>query len=101
TPVLLFALGVALLTGWLFGLAPAVRTAQPDLHDDLKGIVAGIIATLGGSRLLQTFLYEMSATDLTTYVGVVLLLGIAALVASYIPARRAMQVDPIVALRTE
>jgi predicted permease len=65
------------------------------------GIGFGLAAALGGTRLLATFLYGISATDFLTYGGVMLLLGAAALLASYIPARRAMRVDPIIALRHE
>jgi predicted permease len=65
------------------------------------GVAAGVLAAFGGTRLLATFLYGVSATDFTTYGAVILLLGLAALLASYIPARRAMRVDPIVALRHE
>ncbi|HEV3410751.1 MAG TPA: ABC transporter permease [Chthoniobacterales bacterium] len=65
------------------------------------GVVVGIVAAVGGARVLQAFLYGISATDFLTYGGVIFLLGAAALLASYIPARRAMRVDPIVALRLE
>jgi predicted lysophospholipase L1 biosynthesis ABC-type transport system permease subunit len=65
----------------------------------LIGIGAGIAATLASTRVLATMLYGVGASDFTTYGLVVLLLGIAALLASYIPARRAMKVDPMVALR--
>ena len=65
------------------------------------GVGVGIVAALGGTRILRAFLYGISTTDFLTYGGVVLLLAAAALLASYIPARRAMRVDPIVALRHE
>ena len=65
------------------------------------GVVVGVVAALGGRRLLGAFLYGVSGTDFLTYAAVVLLLGAAALLASYLPARRAMKVDPIVALRHE
>jgi putative ABC transport system permease protein len=67
----------------------------------LAGVIFGIIASIGLTRLLTTMLYGVRATDIITYVGVVGLLVIAAAVASYIPARRAMKVDPMVALRYE
>jgi predicted permease len=67
----------------------------------LTGVIFGIIASIGLTRLLTTMLYGVRATDLITYAGVVGLLVIAAAVASYIPARRAMKVDPMVALRYE
>ncbi|MGI8480482.1 MAG: hypothetical protein ACR2MF_00190, partial [Chthoniobacterales bacterium] len=59
------------------------------------------VASLGVTRLLGTLLYGVQATDVLTYGGVVFLLALAALIASYIPARRAMRVDPMVALRYE
>ncbi|MDQ6623081.1 MAG: ABC transporter permease, partial [Verrucomicrobiota bacterium] len=65
------------------------------------GIVVGIAAALAGTRLLATLLYGIGATDLATYGAVVLLLFLAALIATLVPARRAMKVDPIIALRHE
>lgn len=63
------------------------------------GIGLGIAAAIGGTRVLATLLYGIGAGDAVTYAGVVLLLILAALIASYIPARRAMRIDPMVALR--
>jgi putative ABC transport system permease protein len=65
------------------------------------GIGTGIVAGLGATRVLSTLLYGIGGADPATYLGVVLLLALAALLASYIPARRAMRVDPMVALRHE
>jgi putative ABC transport system permease protein len=65
------------------------------------GIGAGIVAALGATRVLSTLLYGIGGADAATYLGVVLLLVLAALLASYLPARRAMKVDPMVALRHE
>lgn len=67
----------------------------------LTGVAVGIFASLGLTRLLATMLYGVQATDVVTYTGVVGLLVVAAALASYIPARRAMKVDPMVALRYE
>jgi predicted permease len=63
------------------------------------GIAVGVIAALAATRVMATLLYGVALTDAATYIGVVLLLALAALAASYFPARRAMKVDPMVALR--
>jgi putative ABC transport system permease protein len=67
----------------------------------LCGIVIGIAATLGLTRLMTSLLFGVSATDPLTFVGVASLLTVVALGASFLPARRAMRVDPMVALRHE
>jgi predicted lysophospholipase L1 biosynthesis ABC-type transport system permease subunit len=63
------------------------------------GIVIGIAGAYATTRLLTTMLFEISATDATTYVVASAVLGVAALLASIIPARRALGVDPITAVR--
>src|SRR5205807_5498920 len=60
------------------------------------GIAIGLVASFGATRLLASLLYGVGANDLLTYGSVVFLLGAAALLASYVPARRAMKVDPMV-----
>jgi putative ABC transport system permease protein len=67
----------------------------------LSGVAIGIFASIGLTRLLESMLYGVRATDVVTYGSVVGLLVAAAALASYLPARRAMRVDPIVALRYE
>ena len=65
------------------------------------GTVLGILAALGATRYLASLLYGVRPFDPLTFVVVALLLGVVALAACFLPARRAMRVDPMVALRHE
>jgi putative ABC transport system permease protein len=67
----------------------------------LLGVVIGVVAALGLMRLLRTLLFEVSTNDVTTFVVVAGGLFVIALLACYLPARRATKVDPLVALRYE
>jgi predicted permease len=67
----------------------------------LIGVAIGIVAALGLMRLMANQLFGVSAHDPLTFVGVGVLLIIVAVAACYIPARRAMRVDPMIALRHE
>jgi putative ABC transport system permease protein len=65
------------------------------------GILLGVAAAIGFTRLLQTFLFEVQATDPLTYVGLSGLIAAVAFCACWFPARRASRIDPLVALRAE
>ncbi len=65
------------------------------------GLALGIAGSFVTARLLETFLYDVHGTDPLTYAAVAVLLIAVALVAAYIPSRRAARVDPITALRAE
>ena len=67
----------------------------------LIGVGLGLAGSLALTRVVKSLLFNVSATDPATFVGVALLLVAVALIASYIPARRATKVDPLQALRQE
>ncbi|MCI0392111.1 MAG: ABC transporter permease [Acidobacteria bacterium] len=67
----------------------------------LLGLGLGLALAYAMTRALEGLLYKVSATDPLTFLGVSLLLALVALLACYLPARRAMKVDPMVALRCE
>jgi predicted permease len=65
------------------------------------GVVVGSLAGFGATRLISSLLYGIAPTDLVAFGGAAALLAAAALVASWIPARRASRVDPVIALKSE
>ncbi len=92
------------------GLRVALGAAQADILRmvlrqglvlALSGLAVGMLAAFVTTRLMASLLFGISPTDPVTYAGVVCLLAVVALAACYIPARRASQVDPMVALRYE
>ena len=93
-----------------FGIRMALGASQQEilrlvlkeaLRLALAGVGAGIIAALGLTRLISSLLYGVRPTDPTTLIVSPLLLTGAALLAAYLPARRATSVDPMLALRHE
>ena len=65
------------------------------------GIVLGVVGAMALGRVLESLLFEVDATDPVTFLAVALLLGAVALVASWLPARRAGRADPVRILREE
>jgi putative ABC transport system permease protein len=82
--------------------ADVVRlVVEQGMGPSLVGIALGVGASLALTRFVSSLLYGVDGTDPATFVAVVLLLAGVALAACYIPARRALRVDPLVALRHE
>jgi putative ABC transport system permease protein len=85
--------------------ADGVDVRRLVLREGLKvvliGVTAGLALSLAAARLIAGFLYGVGANDPLTFVGVASLLAVVALLACYLPARRATKVDPMVALRCD
>ena len=65
------------------------------------GLTAGVLGAIASTRLVSGMLFDVKAHDMTTYAAVVAALGLLALLAIYVPARRATQIDPLLVLRQE
>jgi putative ABC transport system permease protein len=65
------------------------------------GIALGVIGAFAVTRVMAGLLFGISATDLTTFIAVALIMAVTALAASYLPARRAASLDPLIALRQD
>jgi ABC-type antimicrobial peptide transport system permease subunit len=67
----------------------------------LIGVIGGLVGALGITLVIRSLLYNVTPTDPLSFGGVTLFLAVIAVLASYLPARRATNVDPIIALRNE
>jgi putative ABC transport system permease protein len=67
----------------------------------LIGVVVGVLTALGLTRYIQTLLFGVERLDVSAFAGMSAVMFVVALFASYIPARRASRVDPVIALRSE
>ncbi|MFY9611402.1 MAG: ABC transporter permease [Blastocatellia bacterium] len=92
------------------GVRMAVGAGQRDIFNlivgqgmklTLIGVAIGLAASFALTRVMMSMLFEVSATDPLTFAGISLLLTVVSLLACYVPARRAMKVDPMAALRHE
>ena len=88
------ALGARAVDVWRLIIGQALKVV-------LLGVAVGIVAAIALSRLMASLLFGITATDPLTFVGVTWLLVMVALIACFIPARRAASTDPMVALRNE
>jgi putative ABC transport system permease protein len=83
------------------GAAVVAMVLREALAMALVGVLIGVPAALYGARFMEGLLYGLTAADPLTLAGVVLLIGAVALIAAWLPARRAATVDPNAALRCE
>ncbi|MGE5100343.1 MAG: ADOP family duplicated permease [Deltaproteobacteria bacterium] len=86
------------------GAAPnqvAALVVRRALGLTIPGLLIGILSSIGLTRILSTYLFHITPTDPATFAGVAVLLALVALAASYLPARRANRIDPLVALRAD
>ncbi|HXR74896.1 MAG TPA: ABC transporter permease [Bryobacteraceae bacterium] len=67
----------------------------------VAGMALGFVGSLAGTRMMTSLLFEVKPSDRGTYAGVAIVLGVVVLAATYLPARRAAKLDPLVALRQE
>lgn len=67
----------------------------------IVGIGVGLVLAIGVSRVLRTLLYGLAPVDAVSFIGVPMLLLFIALLAAYLPSRKALRVDPAIALRYE
>jgi len=92
--------------GILIALGADQRRVRRSVVGEGLGLVAigaaiGLVGALACTRVLQTLLFDLTPSDPVTYAGIIAVLGAAATAASWIPARRAARVDPVIALRAD
>jgi putative ABC transport system permease protein len=79
----------------------ASRVVRQGMAPVVAGLTAGVLAALGATRLMATLLFDVAPTDVTTYVEVAAAMILVAIAACILPARRAIRVDPLAAIRAE
>jgi putative ABC transport system permease protein len=86
------------------GARPA-QVVRPIVREGMTlaaiGVAVGLAGSAAATRLISSFLFQVNSTDPLTFSAVAVLLLVVALVASYVPSRRALRVDPLTALRAE
>jgi predicted permease len=92
-------IGIRMALGATAGRVKAGILSQT-LRLTLVGVALGIVASVAAARLIASLLFGTAPTDPATFIGMVILLGVAALLAGFLPAQRASRVDPMIALRT-
>ena len=65
------------------------------------GLVLGAVGAFAATRLMSALLFGVAPTDAVTFAGMALVMGVVAVLASYVPARRSASIDPLLALRHE
>jgi putative ABC transport system permease protein len=93
-------IGIRMALGATAGAIRALVAGQA-LLPLVPGLIVGVVAALAAGRLTRSLLFGVGSRDPATFVAVAVLLAIVALIASYLPARRATRVNPAIALRCE
>jgi hypothetical protein len=99
--VIFAGLAVSLAMAGVYGVLAYMVGQRQGLSLAAIGLIAGLAGSFAVARVLTTILFEVKPTDPMTYAAVAGLLGLTTLAASYLPARRAARIDPLVTLRQE
>jgi putative ABC transport system permease protein len=75
--------------------------AREPLPMVVAGLAVGLVASVGLTRFVRSMLYQVAPNDPLTFAGVAIVLAVVAILAAFVPTRRAMRVDPVIALRTD